>query len=618
MATYYVDTASATGGNGTTQALSGANCAFQTIAQVVGKAGGYSAGDHILFKRGCTWAERLNLASSGSAGNPVVYDVYGEGNLPATITGGATGNSLYSLNRNNITVNHLTFTSKYALMDGSTSITLNYCVIKNTNSFGFRANNSATATLNNCLIYNCFESGIYSATLSHIIVRNCMMLGCAGRVSYGVDIGTGTIDIDYSLVSGNNYYYTNPNITNKAGITVGAHVLQDLNPRIYSYPSNQAYFTISLDGSDTTYMRNVAQVLNPLGVHITCYIVGSAITTQNQIDDIIAIASAGNEIGLHSWSHTDLTLAALFTVTTTNASATIRVNAAGKQLILSTTTPGNAVTVDWNASDKTLGDLKTAVAGHGWTITDDSGLMSNAIKLSSLADTGGAVTLPHDCTVDTTAFWTDEILDTQAWLLATIGVNAKTMSYPSGQVNDTLKAWIRDNTTLIGGRGMIAALPSYTLNSLDIWNVQTTIPGLTTDEPTARQWARHMAIFSRTVGTIFGYYANFVTEVDLNEWTWFAEEMKLMGMTILTFSEAITAIRADHSTADGITYTKTYSDVSDFRLQAGSPAINAGAVISGQTTDYIGKPVANPPDIGSHEYRKAQSIFKIGKKILFV
>jgi hypothetical protein len=68
MAIYYVDTASA-GGDGTTQALSGDNAAFATIAEVNGAS--FSAGDSVLFKRGCTWREQLTVPSSGSDGSPM-------------------------------------------------------------------------------------------------------------------------------------------------------------------------------------------------------------------------------------------------------------------------------------------------------------------------------------------------------------------------------------------------------------------------------------------------------------------------------------------------------------------------------------------------------------------
>jgi len=78
MTTYYVDT-SADGdvGAGTSEA---ANIAWKTITKV--NASSFSAGDSILFKRGCTWREQLTIPSSGSVGNPITYGAYGSGDLP--------------------------------------------------------------------------------------------------------------------------------------------------------------------------------------------------------------------------------------------------------------------------------------------------------------------------------------------------------------------------------------------------------------------------------------------------------------------------------------------------------------------------------------------------------
>jgi hypothetical protein len=77
---YYVDTNAAAGGDGTTQELTGAHCAWDTIADVNGAT--FAAGDSVLFKRGCTWREQLTVPSSGSAGLPITFGAYGTGADP--------------------------------------------------------------------------------------------------------------------------------------------------------------------------------------------------------------------------------------------------------------------------------------------------------------------------------------------------------------------------------------------------------------------------------------------------------------------------------------------------------------------------------------------------------
>src|SRR4030067_801654 len=78
-ATYYVDTAAdGDAGAGTSEA---ANVAWKTIAKV--NASSFSAGDSILFKRGCcTWRGQRTPPSSGSVGRPLTFGAFGSGEEP--------------------------------------------------------------------------------------------------------------------------------------------------------------------------------------------------------------------------------------------------------------------------------------------------------------------------------------------------------------------------------------------------------------------------------------------------------------------------------------------------------------------------------------------------------
>lgn len=57
-----------------------------------------------------------------------------------------------------------------------------------------------------------------------------------------------------------------------------------------------------------------------------------------------------------------------------------------------------------------------------------------------------------------------------------------------------------------------------------------------------------------------------------------------------------------------------FKSTTDFRLQSGSPAINAGTDV-GLTTDYAGNPIKGLPDIGAYEFQGGgRSCFRIGGK----
>ena len=73
---YYVD---ASGGSDANSGTSPAS-AWKTVAKV--SASKFNAGDRILFKKGETWRETLNVPSSGSAGNPITFSSYGSGANP--------------------------------------------------------------------------------------------------------------------------------------------------------------------------------------------------------------------------------------------------------------------------------------------------------------------------------------------------------------------------------------------------------------------------------------------------------------------------------------------------------------------------------------------------------
>ena len=73
---YYVDSQIGSDSNNGTSSSS----PWRTLAKVNSKS--FSAGTHILLKRGDTWRETLSPSSSGEGGNPIVFDAYGTGAAP--------------------------------------------------------------------------------------------------------------------------------------------------------------------------------------------------------------------------------------------------------------------------------------------------------------------------------------------------------------------------------------------------------------------------------------------------------------------------------------------------------------------------------------------------------
>ena len=102
---YYVD---ATGGNDANNGRSPEK-AWQTVAKV--NATAFYPGNHILFKRGETWAEKLTFPSSGTASNPINISNYGTGALPIITGSGVRDHAIIATAKNYITIDGITATA---------------------------------------------------------------------------------------------------------------------------------------------------------------------------------------------------------------------------------------------------------------------------------------------------------------------------------------------------------------------------------------------------------------------------------------------------------------------------------------------------------------------------
>ncbi|MEW4923962.1 DNRLRE domain-containing protein [Algibacter sp. 2305UL17-15] len=105
---YYVD---ATSGNDANSGTDAAN-AWQTLSKV--SAFTFSPGDKLYFKAGEIWNGQVALSGSGTAGNPIVLDMYGAGNKPILNGGGLLTNTAATVLLHNVEyweVNNLEITN---------------------------------------------------------------------------------------------------------------------------------------------------------------------------------------------------------------------------------------------------------------------------------------------------------------------------------------------------------------------------------------------------------------------------------------------------------------------------------------------------------------------------
>ena len=117
--TYYVDSASGNDGNSGTIIGS----AWQSLDKV--NATTFAGGDEILLKAGGIWTGQLWPKGSGSNGNPIVIDKYGEGGLPLLNGNGLVENVVYLYNQEYWEIRNLEITN---YLEGDTSLKIGVCI----------------------------------------------------------------------------------------------------------------------------------------------------------------------------------------------------------------------------------------------------------------------------------------------------------------------------------------------------------------------------------------------------------------------------------------------------------------------------------------------------------
>ena len=600
-ATYYVD-CNAANDNG---AGTSAETAWKTIAKA--NSISFVAGDVVQFTRGCTWAETLTPKTSGNEGNPILFSAYGSGALPK-ILGGTQG--LLVSSKNHLSFQYLDFAKLVNL--AGTDLVLSHCLIRNSNGHGVYVNTGSTVRIDHSAITSAALYGldIFGSTTLH----NSVVAG-NGRSSYGnIQVQpSGTLDYDYNiLVGGGTVWGVGTGVGVSAGGTAtnGGHNLQQI-PEFYSYDNNDAHFVLTSDDSDVDYWEDLASTL-PSGTHFTMFLVFDQLL-KGEAARVATLAASDNEVASHTYHHNNVTATTAFSLTSTNANPTIAIDRETKTLTLHTDTPGNSVTLDWSMSNLSKADLQSAVAGKGWTLSYDAQVYG--LWLKALADSSGPQAVPYSALFDQTAYLESEINDSIAEITSITDSVPITLSYPWGVNNNEVQAYLRD-LGVTGARGTYQSVgtennPTRYLSSVDLYNVQTISSGMWVgdgSEASIRAAARNLYVFAKSQGMIVSLLVHKATEATAQQVNWLVDEIQRAGGQWETFGQVMTDIRTDHSTTDGMTYTKSYADAGDFRLTDRSPAIDSGTITPGITTDILGNPIYGAPDIGAYEYQPPHTV----------
>jgi hypothetical protein len=155
--TYYVDSSRADdSGDGLTPST-----AWKSLSKVNSTT--FQPGDHVLFKAGGIWNGQLWPKGSGSAGNPIVIDMYGTGNKPV-FNGG--GNDYLQTLANTTT----TYNSGTVFLKNQEYWEINNLEVTNDDNFATEFNDS---TFQRAGIFVIVDTNLGDQVYNHIYIRNC-------------------------------------------------------------------------------------------------------------------------------------------------------------------------------------------------------------------------------------------------------------------------------------------------------------------------------------------------------------------------------------------------------------------------------------------------------------
>jgi len=182
---YYID---ATGGDDVNDGTSPVS-AWRSLSKV--NAGGFNAGDRMLFKRGEVWTGNIEFPNSGSAGAPITISAYGAGARP-TIQG-----SVRFIGRAHLNVSELCVQDGGVMLsDASHHIVIENCEVTGESGIAiygdFYNDFDAYVTVRNCHVHHVGGHGIGVAgeeqlhnpdgsvsvrvrKLRHVTIENCLV-----------------------------------------------------------------------------------------------------------------------------------------------------------------------------------------------------------------------------------------------------------------------------------------------------------------------------------------------------------------------------------------------------------------------------------------------------------
>jgi hypothetical protein len=558
-----------------------------------------------------------------------VFRVYNGTIQDAEIRGGTRGlQSLVNLTANRVTIREISGTDSAILIPGSDEsvITLSYIKIIGCTSIGpeiyltVSSVAPSTVTINNSVSYAgtgatlLMHAGSTAVvTLNNPIIVGKLISGTAHVIENQSSAG-GTVTINNMLGHGNPYDADDYNFTN---CTINNSILNK-DPKFVSnrYPS--AVALIVDDYTNLAWFNNtVKPKLDSRGLKGTFSLDSTNIVSAPNWIILNAIEDAGHEIACHTRRHfrLDDSIADAFTVLRAGETAGIALG------VLATSTPHT-----YTLSSYTMSSLRAQMITDGYTVSALTALY-DTLPSTCLKDfaSGTSINGAYGLQLDATRTYAEEILASKQDMIAA-GLNATSFVAPGGYTSETLRTYLQATAGFIGARGSGTSdktLASFSIYNIGDRNLDTYIGDydacVGSGETQANCIKRNTVAWLGKLGAageLFTFYTHGESEWDSDEWDAFLDAIVQSGVQVKTLTELANFAKTydpsgDLTTADNTIYTRTMVDGSNFRLAAGSPAIDAGTPVFTAAQwlangDFVGNHYVYGagPDIGTFEKKK--------------
>jgi hypothetical protein len=466
-------------------------------------------------------------------------------------------------------------------------------------AYGIRFNHSAgTITVNNSIVRGSLGIPLYQSGAGTTVFNNSQIY--AGKSDVIGRRTNGGITL-------NNCYLVASQIapaTEFTGTVTTNNCVRTAARTLTNY-GRTGFFSVAIDdGANLGYATNMAALLKEFGAHGT-YAVSAAGLTGDVLTGVLALVADGTlEIACHGYSHSALDVEAtdaVFSITKTGK--TVNVDRTADTITVSDTGTVSGFKA------KTLLAIRNELTAMG-CLLGDLGVYQGSNSLGEImADSGGAKNSPYSplYLIDTTAatgFYKVEIKDAKAYMEAALGITINTLAAPSslGCENAALAAIACGFTSFRYDTNAASLLQSIDLFSIRHNSALTTA---TTDADVV-YWANSIFAAIATLGEYYIALSHTAEQVSVARWRLILTEAAKYPEITVTSHSAIAAYIMDSddwTTADNRTYTRTWTDASDYHIyDRNSPCIDNGIDV-GLTSDFAGNvvPWGMGVDIGPYE-----------------